>query len=210
MCSAAAATAYKRGDLLFHDLERLKQIAARAGPLQAVFAGKAHPHDEGGKEVIRNILRASKLLGSSVKVVYLPDYGLELAGLLTSGVDVWLNTREPPMEASGTSGMKAAINGVPSLSVFDGWWIESYLDGVTGWAIGEGVSAKEGGDQPRRDAAALYDKLERAVLPAFYISSLRQSRHILLCAGMGIMKAWQASINRSRTMELSVTSRPLH
>lgn len=159
---ARRATPYKRADLLFRDLQRLKAIAARAGKLQIVYAGKAHPNDKGGKELIHRVFEASEALRDSIKVVFLPNYDWQLGQLITAGVDVWLNTPEPPMEASGTSGMKAAVNGVPSLSILDGWWIEGCIEGVSGWAIehGEKGSAK--------DVNSLYDKLERVVLPLYY------------------------------------------
>jgi starch phosphorylase len=152
---ARRATAYKRADLVFSDLARLRAVRQH-GPLQLVFAGKAHPRDERGKEMIRRVARFSRELGEEVPVVYLPDYGLELALLLVAGVDVWLNTPRRPLEASGTSGMKAAHNGVPSLSILDGWWIEGHIEGVTGWAIG-----RSGGPlgSDAEDAAELYAKL---------------------------------------------------
>jgi starch phosphorylase len=108
------------------------------------------------------------MLRDSVKIAYLENYNMELGKMMTAGVDVWLNTPQPPMEASGTSGMKAAVNGVPSLSVLDGWWIEGCIEGVTGWAIGAADAAVVTGDGHERDAEALYDKLERVVLPLFY------------------------------------------
>ena len=133
---ARRAAAYKRADLLFSDLDRLRKIGRNAGSLQILYAGKAHPHDEGGKEMIRSVFRAAASLNSdTVRVIYLENYEMDLAGLLTSGVDLWLNTPLRPQEASGTSGMKAALNGVPSLSVLDGWWIEGCHEGLTGWAI---------------------------------------------------------------------------
>ena len=132
---ARRATPYKRADLLFHDLERLKAIVARAGKLQIIYAGKAHPNDKAGKELIQHVFEAREALRSSIKVAYLPNYDWRLGQLITAGVDVWLNTPQPPMEASGTSGMKAAVNGVPSLSILDGWWIEGCIEGVSGWAI---------------------------------------------------------------------------
>jgi len=158
---ARRMTAYKRPDLLFSDIERLKAIA-RDRTFQIVVAGKAHPHDENGKQLIEQVcMRASELAGT-ITVVFLADYDMSLAQTLTSGVDVWLNTPLPPFEASGTSGMKAAFNGVPSLSVLDGWWIEGCLEGVTGWAIGD--ASEKAADNAR----ALYDKLEQVVLPLFY------------------------------------------
>ncbi len=165
---ARRATAYKRGDLLFTDMARLGGMAANTGPLQVVYAGKAHPQDQGGKEIIKRIFRAKELLKNTIRIVYLENYDLELAKLITSGVDLWLNTPQPPLEASGTSGMKAALNGVPSLSVLDGWWIEGHIEGVTGWRIGEAGRGREGGQDRANDAASLYDKLERVILPMFY------------------------------------------
>lgn len=155
---ARRATSYKRPKLLFEDKERLFQIAAKAGGMQLVFAGKAHPGDEMGKFYIQEVFQMRKEFRErGIKLVYLQDYGMSLAGILVGGVDVWLNTPQPPMEASGTSGMKAALNGVPSLSVLDGWWVEGCVEGVTGWAV-EG----QGGD-----AAALYEKLEEKVVPLY-------------------------------------------
>ncbi len=133
------------------------------GPLQLVFAGKAHPRDEGGKDLIRRVARFARELGEEIPVVYLPDYRLELAQLLVAGVDVWLNTPQRPLEASGTSGMKAAHNGVPSLSILDGWWVEGYIEGVTGWSIGRSDAEPGSGAD---DAADLYAKLP-VVLEAF-------------------------------------------
>ena len=156
---ARRMTAYKRPDLLFADLERLKAIA-RSRLFQIVLAGKAHPRDEGGKRLIETLHNHMRTLRDVIPIAYLPDYDLDTALALVSGSDVWLNTPLPPMEASGTSGMKAAFNGVPSLSVLDGWWVEGCIEGVTGWAIGDGGR--------EHDAAALYDKLEQTVLPLYY------------------------------------------
>lgn len=162
---ARRATGYKRGDLLFTDLERLKRIAADAGPLQLVYAGKAHPRDESGKAVIRRIFEGAAALANDVRIVYLENYDMALGKLLCSGVDVWLNTPLRPQEASGTSGMKAALNGVPSFSILDGWWVEGHIEGVTGWAIGEAVGEES---NSVAEAASLYDKLESVILPLFY------------------------------------------
>ncbi len=158
---ARRMTAYKRPDLLFSDLERLRAIA-RKFPFQIVLAGKAHPRDENGKHLIEQLCAHARSLADTIPVVYLPDYDLALAQTLTAGADVWLNTPLPPLEASGTSGMKAAFNGVPNLSVLDGWWIEGCLEGVTGWAIGDTAGMADG------KAHALYDKLEQVVLPLYY------------------------------------------
>ena len=150
---------YKRPDLLFTDLERLKAIA-RNQPFQIVLAGKAHPKDEGGKRMIERVHAHARSLANEIPSVYLTNYDMDLARLLVAGADVWLNTPLAPLEASGTSGMKAAFNGVPNLSVLDGWWIEGCIEGVTGWAIGTANAANG-------DAMSLYDKLEHTVLPLY-------------------------------------------
>jgi starch phosphorylase len=166
---ARRAAAYKRADLLVADVERLGAIARTAGRLQIVYAGKAHPRDEEGKRVIERIFQARDALRNDIPVVYLEDYDVQMAGLMTAGADIWLNTPHPPLEASGTSGMKAALNGVPGLSVLDGWWIEGLVPGVTGWAIGSDDRASvDAPDDSAVHAAALYDTLERTVLPLFY------------------------------------------
>jgi len=159
---ARRAAAYKRADLVLQQPGRLAQIAATAEPVQLVFAGKAHPRDHEGKRMIQRVITGLKSLGGSVVGTYLADYDVALARLVTAGADLWLNTPLPPHEASGTSGMKAALNGVPSFSVLDGWWIEGHIEGVTGWAIGG-----QGMDRSA-DAAVLYDKLERVIVPLFY------------------------------------------
>jgi starch phosphorylase len=161
---ARRATAYKRPTLLMHDPARLRHIAQRVGKLQVVYAGKAHPNDQPGKELIRELFRSIAALRADVPMVYLPGYDVDLGRLMTAGCDLWLNTPEPPMEASGTSGMKAAVNGVPSLSVLDGWWVEGCIEDVTGWSI-----ADPGSDHDRRrDAEALYTKLEKTIVPMYY------------------------------------------
>jgi starch phosphorylase len=162
---ARRATAYKRTDLLFHDLDRLRRIRQQVGPIQIICGGKAHPNDESGKALIRRISDASKALGDSIRVVYLEEYDMALAKYLCSGVDLWLNTPQKPLEASGTSGMKAALNGVPSLSVLDGWWIEGHIEGVTGWSIGDGWQSET---NPHSDITSMYDKLEYVIIPMFY------------------------------------------
>ncbi|MBI4186817.1 MAG: alpha-glucan family phosphorylase [Chloroflexi bacterium] len=162
---ARRVTAYKRSDLLFSDLERLTSIARQAGPLQVICGGKAHPADEGGKALIRRIFQAKSALEGIIPVVYLEDYDMALAKYLCSGVDLWLNTPQKPREASGTSGMKAALNGVPSLSILDGWWLEGHIEGVTGWCIGDACYPET---RPDRDAPTLYDKLEQVIAPLFY------------------------------------------
>lgn len=166
-CARRAAT-YKRLDLLFQDIERLKHLATHAGGLQVIYAGKAHPQDQPGKELIKRIHAVKDALKDDIKIAYLANYDMTLGALLTAGVDVWLNTPQPPLEASGTSGMKAALNGVPSLSVLDGWWIEGWIEGVTGWAIGANHRGLAADDDRAQDAASLYDKLEQVILPLFY------------------------------------------
>jgi len=162
------AATYKRADLLFTDTERLKNISSKAGRLQVIYSGKAHPQDIGGKELIQRIFQAKEAFSKDIKITYLENYNLSLGKMITSGVDVWLNTPQPPLEASGTSGMKAAINGVPSLSVLDGWWIEGHIEGVTGWAIGESGQGAEIASEPIDAASSLYNKLEQVVVPLFY------------------------------------------
>lgn len=165
---ARRAATYKRADLLFQDIERLRATASKAGPFQFIYAGKAHPQDQSGKELIQRIFRFRECVKNDIKIAYLENYDLDSGAMITSGVDLWLNTPQPPLEASGTSGMKAALNGVPSLSVLDGWWIEGHIEGVTGWSIGENGRGEDENNDRSQDADALYDKLERAVLPLFY------------------------------------------
>jgi starch phosphorylase len=166
---ARRATPYKRADLVFSDLSRLLEIAKQTGSLQFVFAGKAHPKDYGGKDQIRQILSIARQVEKQIHVVYLENYDVELSKLLVSGTDLWLNTPQRPLEASGTSGMKAAHNGVPSLSTLDGWWIEGHIEGLTGWAIGSKEISMQPGDQiNRQDADDLYQKLQNEILPIFY------------------------------------------
>jgi len=165
---ARRAANYKRADLLFHDIERLRNISNNVGKIQVIFSGKAHPADHGGKELIKRIFHAKHALANDIKIVYLENYNMGLGALITSGVDIWLNTPEPPKEASGTSGMKATLNGVPNLSVLDGWWIEGNIEGVTGWAIGNGASTVTEENKRSQDAASMYDKLENIILPMYY------------------------------------------
>ena len=164
---ARRATAYKRPELLFRDVNRLEALTTRICPLQILYAGKAHPHDNEGKESLRRIRRLVGQLRGNVHLAFLEDYNIDMARLLVAGVDVWLNTPRPPLEASGTSGMKAALNGVPSLSILDGWWLEGHFEDLTGWAIGGTVVDGAAGDDAH-DAALLYEKLEQKVFPTFY------------------------------------------
>ena len=165
---ARRAATYKRPELILTNLARLREMASRVGHLQIIYAGKAHPKDDEGKCMIQQIIQACDLLGPEVRIVYLENYDWELGAILTSGVDLWLNTPLPPMEASGTSGMKAALNGVPSLSVLDGWWIEGCIEGVTGWAIDSLAENKENNNHTPQDAESLYEKLGEIILPSFY------------------------------------------
>lgn len=165
---ARRATAYKRSKFLFRDIERLKRINKKY-KFQVIFAGKAHPQDESGKKIIADIFSHIRELRDEVKIVYLENYDMEIAKKLISGVDIWLNTPQKPLEASGTSGMKAAHNGVINFSVPDGWWIEGCIEGVTGWFIGnrpEEILSEE--ETCQRELQDIYDKLERIILPMFY------------------------------------------
>ncbi|MEZ6234080.1 MAG: alpha-glucan family phosphorylase [Phycisphaerales bacterium] len=164
---ARRSTAYKRPAMLVSDIDRLKAIAAKFGGLQIVYAGKAHPHDETGKRFIETIVAAAERLGPDVSLAFLPNYDMDLAGKYVAGVDLWLNTPEPPKEASGTSGMKAALNGVPSLSTLDGWWLEGWGEGRTGWSIGQPPRGSEPPADMDRHAAEMYEKLERTILPMY-------------------------------------------
>jgi starch phosphorylase len=165
---ARRATAYKRANLIFSDIDRLKRVRS-SGDLQMVFAGKAHPKDVEGKRLIQEIYGHMSQLKDQIKIVYLENYNMDMAAKLTSGVDVWLNTPLPPMEASGTSGMKAAHNGVLNFSVLDGWWVEGCIENVTGWSIGPGHDEPVGDDERRRrEVEDLYGKLRYLVLPTFY------------------------------------------
>jgi starch phosphorylase len=165
---ARRATAYKRPHLLFHNIERLLQIVEK-GKLQIIYAGKAHPHDDNGKRIIQGIHEYRQRLRGKIKVAFLPGYDMDIALKLISGVDVWLNTPLRPLEASGTSGMKAAHNGVLNFSVLDGWWIEGHIEGITGWAIGAmPTETTQPGTSDAEDAADLYDKLENLIVPKYY------------------------------------------
>ncbi|MDH7500171.1 MAG: alpha-glucan family phosphorylase, partial [candidate division NC10 bacterium] len=165
---ARRATPYKRHDLLFSDLERLRRISRRY-PFQVILAGKAHPQDEPGKQMIEAVFSQMKKLKGEIPIVYLEDYGIELAQKLVSGCDLWLNTPQRPLEASGTSGMKAAHNGVINFSVLEGWWIEGYIEGVTGWGIGPRPEEKLSPEEVyQREKEDLYAKLEYIILPMFY------------------------------------------
>jgi starch phosphorylase len=169
---ARRVATYKRATLLFTDPERLAKIATAAGGLQIIYAGKAHPQDEPGKALIQQVFAdAARLSNDMLRIVYLENYGWDLGALLTAGVDVWVNTPRRPYEASGTSGMKAALNGVPSLSILDGWWIEGCIEGFTGWAIEDGANDQE-------EAASLYNKLANVVVP-LYLDAPEKWAHLM-------------------------------
>jgi len=173
---ARRAAEYKRADLLFQNPARLQAIAGKF-PLQIVFAGKAHPKDMGGKKLIENVIKGAKALGANIKVVYLENYDMELGRLITTGVDVWLNNPVKPLEASGTSGMKSAINGVPSLSTLDGWWVEGCVHNIVGWEIEDPAYAfaSDKDDGRHRDVASesIYRQLEQTILPMYYKEPVR-------------------------------------
>jgi starch phosphorylase len=161
---ARRASTYKRANLVFSNPERLRAIARNVGPIQLVYGGKAHPRDEGGKNLIRSVFGGAATVADVIRTVYVENYDLQWGGLISSGVDVWLNTPMRPQEASGTSGMKAAMNGVPSFSVLDGWWVEGHIEGITGWSIGD---SEPTGD-PAVEVRELYDKLEHEIVPTYY------------------------------------------
>ena len=165
---ARRASTYKRHTLLFSDLNRLKSIH-KTHPFQIIFAGKAHPQDEPGKQMIEEVFSYIDQLKNDIKIVYLENYNINSAKSLVSGVDIWLNTPLRPLEASGTSGMKGALNGVINFSVLDGWWLEGYIEGVTGWGIGPGPGEQLSPEEiSRRERHDLYGKLEYNILPIYY------------------------------------------
>lgn len=159
---------YKRGGLLLRDYDRLMKLITNPDmPVQIIFAGKAHPADEPGKLLIQQVYRAVKDARMGGRLVFLEDYDMNMARYLVQGVDVWLNNPRRPNEASGTSGMKAALNGVLNLSVMDGWWREGY-NGVNGWAIGEDADPVDANQQDEMDARSLYERLEKEIIPLYY------------------------------------------
>ena len=166
---------YKRATLLFHDTERLKRIVYGDGkrPVQFIFAGKAHPRDEPGKNFIREVYHRSHEAGLAGHLIFIEDYDMNVARHMVAGVDVWQNTPRRPLEASGTSGQKAGLNGSPNVSILDGWWAEGY-NGQNGWAIGD-VDAEYPDEEARNhaDATSLYDILEKEIVPAFYERDVR-------------------------------------
>jgi starch phosphorylase len=166
-------TEYKRPDLILHDINRLKQVAEKVGDIQIIFAGKAHVHDYRGKELMKKIIQLSKQINSEngrLKIVFVPGYDMLVARRMIAGCDIWLNTPQRPLEASGTSGMKAALNGVPQASTLDGWWIEGCIENTTGWGLGAHPS--DPGFNTDFDmvdeARDLYNKLEQLIIPTYY------------------------------------------
>ncbi|MFY9781505.1 MAG: alpha-glucan family phosphorylase [Candidatus Baltobacteraceae bacterium] len=177
---------YKRGDLVFRDIERLIRIVNRADrPVQFIFAGKAHPADAYGKEIIKRIVAFTRRPELRRRVVFIEDYDVAVARAMVQGVDVWLNTPRRPLEASGTSGMKAAVNGAINFSVLDGWWVEGY-SGDNGWAIGAGEDYADHLYQDDVESRALYELLESEIVPAFYTRT-----------SDGVPRAWLQRMKRS-------------
>jgi glycogen phosphorylase len=167
---ARRAASYKRGELLLSDIEKLKEIAKKfKGGVQIIYSGKAHPNDQEGKEIIKRIISKIGELNGHIKMCFIEDYNINVAKIMVAGVDVWLNTPLRPKEASGTSGMKAAHNGVPHLSILDGWWLEGHIENVTGWSIGAHPEKSIENNQ-QEDIEDLYAKLEYVILPTFYES----------------------------------------
>jgi len=165
---ARRAATYKRADLLFSNMKRFKEVLS-AGKVQFIFAGKAHPQDDGGKRLLQRIIHVSKEFGKEIPIVFIENYNMEIASLLVQGVDVWLNNPIRPREASGTSGMKCTFNGIMNFSVLDGWWIEGWIEDVTGWAIGPDPSEDDSTNYDEsHDAVDLYDKLEKKIIPTYY------------------------------------------
>ena len=158
---ARRSATYKRAQLIFHDIEKLESICKNN--IQIIFSGKAHPNDKDGKKIIKQIIHKSDLLFGKVKIIFLENYNMWLGKLITSGVDLWLNTPLRPNEASGTSGMKASLNGIPNLSILDGWWEEGCREGINGWAIGNAENSDD-----NKDAEHLYSTLKNKVIPTFY------------------------------------------
>jgi starch phosphorylase len=159
---------YKRAMLIFRDVDRLRNLALDIHrPVQFVFAGKAHPEDDPGKQLIQNIYNLAKNHRFGGRIAFIEDYDMHMARYMVQGVDVWLNTPRRPREASGTSGQKATLNGVANLSVLDGWWVEGY-NGANGWAFGGGNNLEDHAAQDARDAEALYSLLEDEIIPLYY------------------------------------------
>lgn len=191
-------TAYKRADLILHDLDRLKKILTDPWrPVQIIFAGKAHPDDDAGKKILQRVFNAARNPGFAGKIAFLEDYGEQFAQYLVHGVDVWLNNPVPPEEASGTSGMKAALNGVPSLSILDGWWLEGY-NGENGWAFEHG---EREGDRDGADAESIYRILEEKIVPLYYKSSDHDIPHEWISLMKRVIKSNAARFSARRMVK---------
>jgi starch phosphorylase len=195
---ARRAATYKRADLVFSDIDALIEVVRQGGPVQFVFAGKAHPQDAGAKALIQRVFSMAEQLRQEIPVVYLEGHDMNLGRLLCAGVDLWLNCPQKPMEASGTSGMKAALNGVPSLSVLDGWWPEGWVEGVTGWSIGNGGMSESDWDE---EVASLYSKLRTMILPMYYGS--RQAWGRVMRSSIGLNGAY---FNTQRMLQQYLTN----
>lgn len=191
---ARRAASYKRADLILGDERHLKKLFDRG--VQIIYSGKAHPRDTAGKAIVGKLVHAAK--HHPGKVLFLENYDMQLGALLTRGVDVWLNNPRRPLEASGTSGMKAAMNGVPNVSILDGWWPEGCEHGVTGWKIGDPVPSDDALDEKasveidRRDRALLYHVLEHEVLPTY----ADRSRWLRMMRASIAMSQWRFSSDR--------------
>jgi starch phosphorylase len=191
-------SSYKRADLIFQDLERLKKIVNnRLRPVQIIFAGKAHPADDEGKRIIRKVYQYAHQQDFGGRIAFVEDYGEQMAQYLVHGVDVWLNNPVPPMEACGTSGMKASLNGVLNVSILDGWWIEGY-NGKNGWAFG-GATSDDNRD--RNDAGQLYDILEREIIPMYYTVSVNGIPHIWVKKMKETMKSTASQFSARRMVK---------
>jgi glycogen phosphorylase len=182
---ARRVATYKRLHLLFRDPERLEAILGKPDSIQIVIAGKAHPRDTEAKQRLAEFIRCPWSPEVAPRISFIEDYDLHVASKLVAGCDVWLNLPRPPMEASGTSGMKAALNGGLNLSVPDGWWAEAF-DGTNGWVVGDGTVTQDEDAQDDRDAATLYDLIEEALLPEFHDRDAR-----------GVPRVWVARMKRS-------------
>jgi starch phosphorylase len=179
---------YKRANLVLSDVDRLLNLINQPNmPVQIIFAGKAHPADEPGKQLIQKVYRTVKKAETGGRLVFLEDYDMNLARYLVQGVDVWMNTPRRPMEASGTSGMKAAINGALNFSVLDGWWREAY-NGKNGWSIGEDKEYESNEVQDAADAEDLYQTLERKIIPMYYNRDSKEISHEWLTMMKDTMK----------------------
>jgi starch phosphorylase len=189
---------YKRGTLLLRDMDRLKRILNdTARPIQFLFAGKSHPADSEGKDLIKQIIHFARDVGVRRKVVFLENYDMNVARYMVQGVDVWLNTPRRPYEASGTSGMKAAANGVLNCSILDGWWVEGYAADL-GWAIGRGETYTDNGYQDHVEGQALYDILEKQIIPLFYQRGVENTPHEWIARMKNCMRKLAPVFNTNR------------